>query len=137
MKPDILELLHSIIGANFEDSYYLSEALCCENNQKLAEIGDSVLNLTLRKFEYSHPNSTPQTMDDLRQKLGKKKKMKEILNSDKQFVEYLRDERGYIIHDFVGLNRSDTIMEAMIGAIFLELGFVNAEKFTHQILDLR
>ena len=132
----------AILGSDFELKPHLKEALNHQDNKKLAEIGDSVLSLIVRIDAYDKPDSNPESMETHKQRLVTKRKMKEILNSDKEFTEYVIMKYGFPNENgIIGLNRSDALMEGLVGAIFLEKenesrsGFSCAQKFIQNIYE--
>ena len=116
----------------------IQEALSFENNQKLAELGDSVLDLIIQEHEYKKPDSNAGTMNGQRQKVSTKKNNQKILNNDKRL------QRHIIENDYkqnppekIGLIRSDRYMEAMIGAIFLRKDLLEVRKFVRRIYNIK
>ena len=136
-SENIFRELIRIFGEDLLDDK-IQEALSFENNQKLAELGDSVLDLVIQEHEYKKLDSSAGTMDGLRQEVGTKKNNQKILNNDKRL------QRHIIENDYkqnppekIGLIRSDRYMEAMIGAIFLRKGLLEVRKFVRRIYDIK
>jgi len=136
-SENIFRELIRIFGEDLLDDK-IQEALSFVNNQKLAELGDSVLDLVIQEHAYKKPDSSAGTMDGLRQEVGTKKNNQKILNNDKRL------QRHIIENDYkqnppekIGLIRSDRYMEAMIGAIFLRKGLLEVRKFVRRIYDIK
>jgi len=133
----IFRELIRIFGEDLLDDK-IQEALSFKNNQKLAELGDSVLDLVIQEHAYKKPDSSAGTMDSLRQEVGTKKKNQKILNKDKR-LQRLIIENDYKQNqpEKIGLIRSDRYMEAIIGAIFLRKGLLEVRKFVRRIYDIK
>jgi len=136
-SENIFRELIRIFGEDLLDDK-IQEALSFVYNQKLAELGDSVLDLVIQEHEYKKLDSSAGTMDGLRQEVGTKKNNQKILNNDKRL------QRHIIENDYkqnppekIGLIRSDRYMEAMIGAIFLRKGLLEVRKFVRRIYDIK
>ena len=116
----------------------IQEALSYSKNKRLAEIGDSVLDLVILTSAYQSPGSDPKSLDDLRQSKGKRKKNQEILARDAFLTKYLLD-RDYTQNPQgkIGVRRSDQYMEAIIGAIYLTCGLPESRKYIEEIYDLQ
>lgn len=136
-SENIFRELIRIFGEDLLDEK-IQEALSFENNQKLAELGDSVLDLIIQEHEYKKPDSNAGTMNGQRQKVSTKKNNQKILNNDKRL------QRHIIENDYkqnppekIGLIRSDRYMEAMIGAIFLRKDLLEVRKFVRRIYNIK
>ncbi len=87
-SENIFRELIRIFGEDLLDDK-IQEALSFENNQKLAELGDSVLDLVIQEHAYKKPDSSAGTMDGLRQEAGTKKNNQKILNNDKSLQRHI------------------------------------------------
>ena len=136
MSNIIIKFLYGLFWSKLEDEK-IQEALTHGANKKLAQIGDSVLNLVIYETEYKASQSTAGTMDSLRQSQGRRKKNQEILFNDKILTDYLL-ERDYIQNPQrkIGLLRADAYMEAIIGAIYLTVGLGEARTFIMEMYNL-
>ena len=115
----------------------IQEALSFENNQKLAELGDSVLDLIIHEYEYNKPDSKAQTMNTLREKIGTKKNNQKILNNDKRLQQLIiKNDYNQNPPKTIGLIRSDRYLEAIIGAIFIRKYLSEARKFVRHIYEI-
>lgn len=72
MEKSILTYLQKIFESNLSNKY-LQEAFVQDENRRLAEVGDSVLDLVIRIMEYNKPNATPKSINKARQKYASKK----------------------------------------------------------------
>ncbi len=135
--PDkIFKELIRLFGEDLLDDK-IQEALTFENNQKLAELGDSVLDVVIHEYEYEKPDSKPLTMNTLREKVGTKKNNQKILNSDKKLQKFIiNTDYTQNPPKTIGLNRSDRYMEAIIGAIFIRKCLSEARNFVRHIYEI-
>jgi len=132
----ILTFLTEIYGQDL-DNEKIQEALSFKKNQSLAEIGDSILDLVILETEYCNSDSSPESMDALRQSKAKREMNRDILGKDAQLTKYLLE------HDYsqnpqgkIGLTRSDRYMEAIIGALYITHGLADSHKFIEEIYDI-
>ena len=130
-----ISLLEKKIGINFKDKNLLIRSLTHksfnsnDNNEKLEFLGDRVLGLIIsKKLLELFPNDKEGQLDKKLASLVNRKKCCEI--SKKFFLE------SYLITGNVKTEKNkieDKIIsdacEALIGAIYLDQGFLNAEKF--------
>jgi len=135
-SENIFRELSRIFGEDILDDK-IQEALSFKNNQKLAELGDSVLDLVIHEHEYKKPDSKARTMDTLRQKIGTKKNNQKILNDDKRLQQLIiKNDYNQNPPKTIGLIRSDRYMEAIIGAIFIRKSLSEARKFVRHIYEI-
>ena len=137
MTELILNFLIKLYGPDLLDEKLL-EALSFKTNRKLAQIGDSVLDLIIFESAYRNPNSRPQSMDNLRQKEGKKEANQQILKKDNELTQYLlKNDYEQNPQGKIGKDRSDAYLEAIIGAIYLTKGLCESKKFIEIIYGLK
>jgi len=136
MVKSILNHLRRVFGNDLNDEK-LHEALDPNRNQKIAEIGDSLMDLIIRENEYKKPESNAKSLDDARQQYASKKRNKDILNIDEELTRYLINKHKCTSPPGkIGLQRSDTYMEAIIGAIYLHKGLKYTRKYVMEIYSL-
>ena len=135
MKNKHLKLLEKKISINFNDIQNLELCLIhksfssVKNNEKLEFLGDRVLGLIIsKKLIEIYPNQKEGVIDKKFANLVNKKTCANIAK--------LINLKNFMIlgESYVGLSRSDekilsACLEALIGAIYLDQGFKNAEKF--------
>lgn len=136
MTSIILTELKMIIGLNFAAIPVFQEAFCQDTNQKLAEVGDCVLNLIVKEKAYNKTGSTSKSITDAQQVEASKRRNQELLNKDMEFTEFLKNRGCTSPVGKIGLDRADTFVEAVIGAVFLETNYDKAKEFTKKILEL-
>ena len=103
----------------------------CENYERLEYLGDAVLQLIVS--EYLYKNSTDAE--------GVMSKTRASYVCEKALAEYAK-KVGYIDYIKVGHgqigNVNDTIIadifEAILGAIYLDQGFMTAKKYIHEVV---
>jgi len=136
MTAFFLAHLRELFGENFIDNTSVKEAFTQNNdmNRPLAVIGDSVLNLVVNYLAFSN-SKNPIYIDRMRKKFADKKTNQKLLNEDKEFVQYLVNNR-YTMSPIggIGLEKADRFYEAVIGAVYVEKGFEEAEKFVCLLL---
>lgn len=71
----------------------------------------------------------------IRQKFADKKINQKLLNDDKEFIRYLVNN-GYTKSPMggIGLEKADRFYEAIIGIVYIEKGFKEAESFVELLL---
>lgn len=107
----------------------LNMAFNHNENRKLAELGDGVLDLVIKENEYHKPGSDQATIDKVRQDYANRDKMKEILNDDHQFSKHLKEKGCTSPIGNFGKERCDAFIEATIAAIYLDKGYEAAKEF--------
>jgi len=137
MTSIILDEICRLFGPDFKTDPIFQEAFDQNANQRLAEIGDCVLNLIVKEKEYRCSDSTSQSINDAQQRYATKNRNQRILNSDLDFTEFLVAKGCTSPVGHIGLDRADAFMEAIIGALFLERNYDTAKKFTIKILELQ
>ena len=131
--------LEKKIGIKFKNKINLLKSLThksfdtTNNNEKLEFLGDRVLGLVISKklFEL-YPNDTEGSLDKKLAFLVNKNRCCEIgkkINLDKFIITGPSEKKENNIVDKI---ISDTC-EALIGAIYLDLGFIVVEKFINRL----
>ena len=131
--------LEKKIGIKFKNKINLLKSLThksfdtTNNNEKLEFLGDRVLGLVISKklFEL-YPNDTEGSLDKKLAFLVNKNRCCEIgkkINLDKFIITGSSEKKENNIVDKI---ISDTC-EALIGAIYLDLGFIVVEKFINRL----
>ena len=136
MVSVFLDNLRQIFGEEFSENSFIDEALTDKDdkNRSLAMIGDSLLDLVVTQKAYSK-DKDPENMDKVRQKLADKVAIKDILNQDKEFVEYLGTHYMSIgPQGEIGYEKANRFVEAIIGAVYKSNGFEASVRFTKTIL---
>jgi dsRNA-specific ribonuclease len=136
MASIILNEIRKFVGLNFETIPIFQEAFNQNANQKIAEVGDCVLNLVVKEKAYKKPGSTSESINDAQKIEASKRRNQEMLNKDPEFTEFLKKMGCTSPIGNIGLDRADTFIEAVIGAVFLETNYDKAKKFTNKILEL-
>ena len=74
-------------------------------------------------------------MDCIRKRFAVKKANQKTLNQDIEFTKYLI-ENGFTKSPVggIGLDKADRFFEAIIGAVYVEFGYDEAEKFVFTLL---
>jgi ribonuclease-3 len=144
---EILRELQEKIGYTFEDEALLKQALThssfsneqkinkIDNYERLEFLGDAVLELVSSEFLYNENKNMPE---------GQLTRLRASMVCEPALAYCARDiELGsYILlgkgEEATGGRRRDSIisdvMEAVIGAIFLDGGIENAKKFIHRFI---
>lgn len=137
MAGRILPFLKNLYGPEL-NSEKIWEALSFPKNIKLAQIGDSVLDLIILESEYRNPDSEPESMDNLRKKEGKKETNQKMLKKDYELTQYLlNSDYEQNPQGIIGKERSDAYMEAIIGVIYLTKGLFESKKFVEMMYGLK
>ena len=134
-----LTKLEKKISIKFKNIKFLIKSLThksydsINNNEKLEFLGDRVLGLVIsKKLLELYPNDTEGNLDKKLAFLVNKKRCCEIgkkINLDKFIITASSKKKDNVIVDKI---ISDTC-EALIGAIYLDLGFVVVEKFINSL----
>ena len=104
------------------------------NNERLEFLGDAVLELITTKFLYKNFNKPEGELTSFRASLVKTKSLAEVA-TELKINDYLHLSKGEAKSK--GKAREVILantFEALVGAIYLDQGFVQAEKFIHQYL---
>ncbi len=130
-----LEELEKKIQYKFNSKLILKNSLTHKsfdertNNEKLEFLGDRVLGLIISKnLLFRYPNEKEGTIDKKYANLVNKKKCAEISNKI-DLKKYMNLGVAYKNNDQKHEKISGDCLEALIGAIFLDGGIKNAEKF--------
>ena len=131
--------LEKKLGIKFKNKKILLKCLThksfdsVNNNEKLEFLGDRVLGLVISKKLFDlYPHDTEGSLDKKLAFLVNKKKCCEIgkkINLDKFIITVSAGKKENNIVDKI---ISDTC-EALIGAIYLDLGFIVVEKFINNL----
>lgn len=134
------------IGYTFNDISFLKLAFCrtkilpdnavknndTYKNDTLAQIGDAVLDLIFVEYGFSD-GKTKKEIDDLRQKEGKNEKLSVI--TEKKFKQYCYHQTHFYKNapreKQVACSKHDSVVEAIIGAIYLDGGLNKARKWIY------
>jgi ribonuclease-3 len=129
-----MKLLLKILGHEFKNPTLLTLALThrsvgAENNERLEFLGDAVLNFVVAAVLFHHyPHATEGQLSRLRSKLVNQEYLADIA-MEFDLGKYLKLGQGEIKSG--GVRRksilSDTL-EAIIGAVYLDGGFLACEK---------
>lgn len=136
MESVFLENLKRLFGKDFHDNSWINEALheTDEMNRALAEVGDSILNLIVKKVAYEHKKDSLY-IDNSRKKYADKESNKKILNQDSVFTTFLREKKyTRSPSSGIGKDKADRFVEGLIGAIYFSKGYKAAKTFTLEIL---
>ena len=102
-------------------------------NDTLAQIGDAVLD-TIISERYFAEGKTKKDIDDIRQRLAKNDKLFSITNK-KSLISFCYHERYFHDEapkeDQVSAGKHDAILEAIIGAIYLDGGMDKARQWIY------
>jgi len=135
MKTSILRYLNKLYNQDLTTEN-LNLAFNQEENKKLAELGDAILDMVLREHEYNRSGSTAETMDKVRQDYANRDKMKKILNNDHPFSKHLKEKGCTSPIGNFGKERCDAFIEATIAAIYFDKGYEAAKEFILTIFNV-
>ncbi len=106
-----------------------------EHNERLEFLGDAVLELVVTEYLYkSYPNKQEGELTNWRSALVKGNHLSQVA-SELKLGEYLHLSRGE--EHSGGRNKPHilaNVMEALIGAVFLDRGYRVARKFIHDFI---
>ena len=125
-----------ILDTAFTHRSYLNEVKeAVESNERLEFLGDSVLSFIISSYLYtSRPKDPEGDLTNLRSYIVKTKSLAEA--SEKlELGKYLKLSKGEELSG--GRNNTQLLantFEALLGAIFLDLGLSSATKVVHQTL---
>ena len=134
MKNKLKEL-ENIINYKFNSKEILKKCLTHksydedQNNEKLEFLGDRVLGLVISKnLLEKYPNEKEGIIDKKFANLVNKKKCAEIANKIK-LIRFMLLDSNYKKNDNQNDKISGDCLEALIGAIYMDGGLKNSEKF--------
>ncbi len=134
MKNKLKEL-ENIINYKFNSKEILKKCLTHksydedQNNEKLEFLGDRVLGLVISKnLLEKYPNEKEGIIDKKFANLVNKKKCAEIANKIK-LIRFMLLDSNYKKNDNKNDKISGDCLEALIGAIYMDGGLKNSEKF--------
>jgi len=136
MNSIFLGQLAHYFGINYIDDPIVEESLHQNDdiNRPIAEIGDSILNLTVKTIAYCKLKD-PIYIDNMRQKFANNYANQKILNQDVIFTRFLK-KNGFTQspESGIGLEKADRFVEGIIGAVFISKGFTAAKETTIKLL---
>ena len=128
------------IGYTFRNIFYLAFAFCrvkleitnaSYQNDTLAQIGDSVLDLVIIERGFAD-GKNKKKIDDNRQKNAKNTRLKSFLD-ERALQQFCYHEKYFYNdapkNDQVSSGKHDAIVEAIIGAIYLDGGLEEARSW--------
>ena len=136
-----LERLIKYLGYQFKNAAVLTQALThrsfsANNNERLEFLGDSVLNFIIAHQLYNRFNKLPEgDLSRLRAALVKESTLSEIASS-LNIGESLKLGEGEL--KSAGWKRPSILadaLEALVGAVYLDGGFVAAEAFVLKLFE--
>jgi dsRNA-specific ribonuclease len=136
MTSIFIDELTSIFGKDLENHPILKTAFDIKTNQSIAEIGDCVLNLVIKELAFYKSNSTPESITKAQQDYANKYRNQEFLNKDVEFTRLLVRKCQSPVGN-IGLKRSDTFVEAIIGAVFISNDYETTKTFVKKTLELK
>ena len=138
--------LEELTGLSFPDQHVLRSAFVhrsylnehkdskLESNERLEFLGDAVLELVVTEYLYKHYPNSEGELTNWRSALVKgemlAKVARELKLGDYLFLSYGEEKSGGREKDYLLANT----FEALIGVIYLELGYVESQKFVHKFL---
>ena len=103
----------------------------CENYERLEYLGDAVLQLIVSEYLYKNSSDAEGVMSKTRASYVCEKALAEYAKKV-GYIDYIK-----VGHGQVG-NVNDTIIadifEAILGAIYLDQGFMTAKKYIHEVV---
>ena len=103
----------------------------CENYERLEYLGDAVLQLIVSEYLYKNSTDAEGVMSKTRASYVCEKALAEYAKKV-GYIDYIK-----VGHGQVG-NVNDTIIadifEAILGAIYLDQGFMTAKKYIHEVV---
>lgn len=140
---DLKELLQECqndLGYHFDNIRLLFQALTHssfapihkESNERLEFLGDAVLGLVITNYLYHHfPNSSEGDLSIIKGTIVSRKSCRQIAQS-LSLDDYLFVARGI---DRISDSMISNLMEAVIGAIFLDGGYEEARDFVERVFS--
>ncbi len=103
-----------------------------KNNETLEFVGDSVLSTVISEILYhKYPNEQEGMLTEMRSKIVNRKSLNKV-GSKMGLSEMIRVPKGQSIRD--NSHIIGNVLEALIGAIFIDRGYNNAQKFIKNII---
>jgi len=129
-------MIKTIFGSDLSHPK-IQEALHYSGNKKIAQIGNDVLDLCNSLMLYDGEFFSQQ-IDDSRQLNFSRDNHRDLVNSDKAFVDFI------ISSDYkennqrrIGHDRSDSYLEGIVGAIYLKDGIDAVVSFMIEMYQIR
>lgn len=140
-----MKIAEENIGYKFNNLSFLTLAFCRTKidsgnnnyeNESLAQVGDKVLDLVIFEYGFSEGKEKSE-IDTLRQKHAGNKKLFEITKKKdlKRFCyhqEHFSCDDNIPEHKKVSANQHDSVVEAIIGAIYLDSGLDKAREWIYK-----
>ena len=143
MDEAALESCQKTIGYTFRDPSLLRSALThssmktstAESNERLEFLGDSVLALVIaqRIFE-KYSNHTEGEMTKIKSVVVSRKTLASI-SKNLSLYSYMAIGKGITFHKKIPLSLHGNVLEAIIGAMYLDGGLAPASEFILKYLD--
>lgn len=127
----------SLLDQAFIHKSYLNEhkEKCMESNERMEFLGDAVLELIATEYLYrNHPDHTEGEMTNYRSALVKGKHLatisRELKLGDYLYLSHGEENSGGRNKNYILAN----VLEAFIGAVYLDKGFEAASKFVNKFI---
>lgn len=142
LENNNLELLQSKLGIKYDNTEKLIEALThnsfvneskkeeINSNERLEYLGDAVLQLIVSELLFElHPNKSEGDMTIMRSHIVRKETLADAAKN-LHLAKWLRVGNGLIFSE-IESNKSilSNIFEALIGSIYVDLGYQSAKNF--------
>jgi len=129
-----IDLFLRKIFENYLEEEKIKEALSFKENQKLALLGDKVLDLILIEHEYNNPKANSESIHIFKEKHHRRKENQILLKRDECLSNYiLNNDYEQNPQNKIGVIRSDRYIEALIGVIYHTNGLNKAREFVKEI----
>lgn len=127
----------SLLDQAFVHKSYLNEHKeeCVESNERMEFLGDAVLELIATEYLYhNHPDHTEGEMTNYRSALVQGKNLAAISHElklgDYLYLSHGEENSGGRSKNYILAN----VLEAFIGAVYLDKGFETASKFVNKFI---
>ena len=133
----IAEKIEKIIGYKFKDKNLLKTAFThssysnennCKSNERLEFLGDSVLGMIVTKKLYNDYKLSEGELSKFRQKLVSEQPLAFVIEELK-LNDFLLKGKGESKNKFDSKAMKADLFEAIVGALFLDSGLLEAEKW--------
>lgn len=141
-----MESVQEKIGCRFQNLSFLMLAFCRTKNpdekndyknESLAQIGDFVLTLMLAEFYFSQGKGKKE-IQSKREEISRNTNLYKFSERyglmDFCYHEFCFYNSNCLDHEKVSVNQHDSIVEAIIGAIYLDSGLDKAREWIHERL---
>jgi len=144
--PFDIESLEQLVGTKFNNQDLYQRAFThrsalkkynnCENFETLEFLGDSVLGFIITKMIFDkYSNSQEGFMTKVRTKLVCGKTLASISKKLELYKWVVMDDKGMRNNWIMNDNILEDVFEAMIGAMYLDIGFVHVKRFVLRIFN--